>query len=49
MGVRYHTGFVWKRPFRTRIDRRFDWSELPAALDHLASGTARGRVVVTRG
>lgn len=32
---------------QTRIDRGFSFDELPAAMDHYASGDARGRVVVT--
>jgi len=31
----------------TRLDQTFGFEELPAAMDHAASGKARGRVVVT--
>lgn len=43
------TALARPRPLETRIDRTFPFAELPAAMDHAASGKARGRVVVTLG
>ena len=40
-------GIAASRGLQVSIDRTFPFEELPQALDHAASGKARGRVVVT--
>lgn len=41
------TELAGDRRLQTRIDRTFPFDALPSAMDHAASGSARGRVVVT--
>ena len=42
------TAMAQDEAVQARVDRTFRWSELDQAVEHVASGAARGRVVITR-